>query len=65
MYVGLLSHVKDLTLNAFLAVVGTAEAGSEHPIAKAVSSYAKQVFPLAPATPTWARTFVFTQSLKP
>lgn len=42
-YVGLLSQAKASSSRALLALIGTAESGSEHPIAKAISSYAKQV----------------------
>lgn len=42
-YVGLLSQAKASSSRALLALIGTAESGSEHPIAKAISSYAKQL----------------------
>lgn len=42
-YAGLMTHVKALTLNSLMAIVGSAEASSEHPIAKAITDYAKQL----------------------
>ncbi|CAN7993626.1 unnamed protein product [Ixodes hexagonus] len=42
-YVGLLNQAKASTPRVLLALIGTAESGSEHPIAKAISNYAKQL----------------------
>ncbi|XP_064458181.1 copper-transporting ATPase 2-like isoform X2 [Ornithodoros turicata] len=43
-YVGLMEQITSASIAKFMAIVGTAEASSEHPIANAICSFARQMF---------------------